>query len=102
VWSTAADLLRWNQGLEHDRLAISELVQTPGRLDDDTPLDYAWAVDVREHAGRRIYRHGGRWAGLCTQLVRVAGRDSGFVILALDDDEERTAALATALLDATA
>ena len=101
VWSTAADLLCWNQALEHDSLGVSDLVQTPGRLDDGTPLDYAWALDVREHAGRRIYRHGGRWAGLCAQLIRVAGQDSGFVILALDDDEDRTATLATALLDVT-
>ena len=101
VWSSAADLLRWNRALHHDSLGVTDLVQTPGRLDDGTPLGYAWAVDVREHAGRRIYRHGGRWAGLCTQLVRVAGRDSGFVILALDNDEDRTAALVTALLDVT-
>ena len=98
-WSTASDLLRWNQALERDELGVSALLQTPGHLDDGTRLGYAWAVDVREHAGRRLYRHGGRWAGLSAQLVRLAGRDSGFVILALDDDEDRTATLATALIE---
>jgi hypothetical protein len=51
------------------------------------------------HAGSRIYRHGGRWAGLSAQLVRVAGRRSGFVILALDDDEDHTAGLAGAMIE---
>lgn len=99
VWSTAADLLRWNQALERDELGVSALLQTPGHLDDGTRLDYAWGLDVREHAGRRIYRHGGRWAGLSAQLVRLADQGSGFVIIALDDDEDRTATLAGAMIE---
>jgi CubicO group peptidase (beta-lactamase class C family) len=98
VWSTTPDLIRWNHALERDELGVSGLLQTPGRLDDGTQIDYAWALDVREHAGRRIYRHGGRWAGLSTQLVRLAGRRSSFVIIALDNDEDRTATLATAMI----
>lgn len=99
VWSTAPDLLRWNDALDRDDLGVSALLQTPGHLDDGTPLSYAWALDVRTHAGARIYRHGGRWAGLSSQLVRIAGRPTGFVIIALDADEDRTAALTTAVLE---
>lgn len=99
VWSTAPDLLRWNDALERDELGVSARLQTPGHLDDGTRLDYAWAIDVRTHAGRRIYRHGGLWAGLSSQLVRIAGRRTGFVIIALDDDEARTVRLADALIE---
>ena len=99
LWSTAGDLLRWNLALDRDELGVSALMQTPGRLDDGTPLDYAWDLGVREHAGRPVYRHGGRWAGLTAQLVRVAGDGTGVVVLALDDDDDRTSALADALLD---
>lgn len=99
VWSTAPDLMRWNQALERDELGVSTLLQTPGRLDDGTRLDYAWGLGVRTHAGCRIYRHGGRWAGLSAQLVRIADRRSSFVIIALDDDEDRTANLADAMID---
>ena len=99
AWSTAPDLLRWNEALEHDELGVSPLLQTPGHLDDGTPLDYAWGLGVRTHAGCRIYRHGGRWAGLSAQLVRIADRRSSIVIVALDADEGRTAALTTALID---
>ena len=97
LWSTAEDLLRWNLALDRDALGVSALVQTPGRLDDGTPLDYAWGVGVREHGGRRVHRHGGRWAGLCAQLVRLDA-EGGLVVLALDDDEDRTTALTDALL----
>ena len=97
LWSSAADLLRWNLALDRDALGVSALVQTPGHLDDGTSLDYAWGVGVREHRGRRVHRHGGRWAGLCGQLVRLDGQ-GGLVVLALDDDEDRTTALADALL----
>ncbi len=79
--------------------AISALLHTPGRLDDGTLLDYAWALDVRTHAGFRVYRHGGRWAGLSTQLVRIADQRCGFVIIALDADEDRTGRLASALIE---
>jgi CubicO group peptidase (beta-lactamase class C family) len=99
VWSTAEELVRWNQALERDELGVSTLLQTPGHLDDGTQLDYAWALGVREHAGRRIYRHGGRWAGLSAQLIRLADRRSSFVIIALDDDEDRTVTLANAMIE---
>jgi len=99
VWSTAPDLLRWNQALEDDDLGVSTLLHTPGRLDDGTELDYAWALGVRTHAGCRIYRHGGLWAGVTTQLVRCPDPSFSFVILALDVDEERTAGLADAMID---
>lgn len=97
LWSSAADLLRWNLALDRDALGVSGLVQAPGHLDDGTALDYAWGVGVREHAGLPVYRHGGRWAGLCAQLVRVPGH-GGLVVLALDDDEDRAASLADVLL----
>jgi CubicO group peptidase (beta-lactamase class C family) len=99
VWSTAADLLRWNRALDRDQLGVTATLQTPGRLDDGTELDYAWALDVREYAGCRVYRHGGLWAGLSVQLVRVADRRTGLVVLALDHDEDRTRRLADALIE---
>src|SRR5690348_3823289 len=64
VWSTAYDLMRWNEALDRDELGVSTLLQTPGQLDDGTSLDYAWALGVRTHASRPIYRHGGGWPGL--------------------------------------
>jgi hypothetical protein len=91
--------MRWNEALDRDELGVSALLQTPGSLDDGTLLDYAWALGVRTDAGRRIYRHGGSWPGVSAQLVRIGDRRSGFVILALDDDIDRTVTLAAAMID---
>ena len=99
VWASATDLLRWNQALNDDELGISTLLQTPGRLNNGTPIDYAWGLGVRSHAGHPIYRHGGGWPGLQAQLIRIPDLRSSLVILTLADDTTRPADLAGALLD---
>jgi CubicO group peptidase (beta-lactamase class C family) len=99
VWSTASDLLRWGQALERDELGVSALLHTPGHLDEGTELDYAWAIGVRTHAGSQIYRHGGLWAGVTTQLVHIPDQKASLVILALDIDEQRAAGLADATIN---
>ncbi|WP_432523223.1 serine hydrolase domain-containing protein [Kineococcus sp. SYSU DK006] len=99
LWSTAADLLRWNEALLGDELGISDLLHEPGRLEDGTPLDYAWGTGVRTRGGHLVHRHGGLWAGVSAQLLRSPGTRRSAVVLALDHDEDRTTALADALLD---
>ena len=99
VWSTARDLLRWSQALNADELGISPLMQTPGGLDDGTPVGYAWGMGVRSHAGYRVYRHGGGWPGLRALLARVPDLNQSLVIIALADDSERRTGLAASMLD---
>ena len=99
LWSTAADLLRWNEALHRDELGISDLLHRPGHLGDGAPLDYAWGIGVRSRGGHLVHRHGGLWAGVSAQLVRTPQTRGGAVVLALDHDEERTTALADALID---
>jgi CubicO group peptidase (beta-lactamase class C family) len=99
IWSTAEDLLRWCAGLDDDRLGITGLVQTPGRLDDGTELDYAWGMGVRRHGALTVYRHGGAYADVRTMLMRVPERDLDLAILSLADRSERRTVLADALLD---
>jgi CubicO group peptidase (beta-lactamase class C family) len=99
VWSTARDLLRWNRSLLADDLGVSDLIHTPGRLEDGTPLDYAWGVGVRSHDGHRLYRHGGSWPGVTAQLVGIPEKDASLVVVALDDDGERAANLANIMID---
>jgi CubicO group peptidase (beta-lactamase class C family) len=99
VWSTAEDLLRWGQALNADRLGICGLLQTPGRLNDGTLLDYAWGMGVRSHAGHQVYRHGGGWPGVRALLARVPDLGLSLVTLALADNTERRVPLADGLLD---
>ncbi|MEO3884374.1 serine hydrolase domain-containing protein [Nonomuraea sp. B5E05] len=99
VWTTLSDLLRWGQALNADALGISELMQTPGRLDDGTPIGYGWGIGVRSHAGHRVYRHGGGWTGLRALHARVPGLDVSAALLAIDDHAERRVPLMGSLLD---
>ena len=100
MWSTAADLLRWADALDTDRLGVTRLVQSAGALDDGTPLDYAWGVGVRSHRGRPAYRHGGAYGDVRTMLVRVPETGPDLVVLALGDRTERLATLTDRLLAA--
>ncbi|WP_433434974.1 serine hydrolase domain-containing protein [Nonomuraea sp. CA-141351] len=99
VWTTAGDLLQWSQALNADELGISTLMQTPGCLDDGTPIDYAWGIGVRSHAGHRVYRHGGGWPGLRALLARIPDLDLSVVLIAIADHTERRVDLLDSLLD---
>jgi CubicO group peptidase (beta-lactamase class C family) len=100
LWSTARDLLRWNRSQLSDDLGVAALTHTAGRMDDGTPLDYAWGIGVRSHDGHQLYRHGGSWPGSTAQLVFIPDLDASLVIVALDDDSDRAAKLANAMIDA--
>jgi CubicO group peptidase (beta-lactamase class C family) len=100
VWTTATDLMRWNQALDTDELGISALLHAPGKLDDGTLLDYAWGLGIRTRAGHRIYRHGGGWPGLRAQLIRIPDQRSGLTVIAFTNDTDQTIMLADTLLDA--
>jgi CubicO group peptidase (beta-lactamase class C family) len=99
VWTTAHDLVRWSQALNADELGISDLLQTPGRLEDGTPIDYAWGLGVRTHAGHRVFRHGGGWPGLRARHARLPGLGVSLVLIAVADDSERLGDLLSGLLD---
>ncbi|GIM96659.1 serine hydrolase domain-containing protein [Paractinoplanes toevensis] len=99
IWTTATDLMSWNQALDADELGISDLLHTASTLDDGTTLDYAWGLGIRTYARHRIYRHGGGWPGLRAQLIRIPDQRSGLTVIALTNDTDRTASLANALLD---
>jgi CubicO group peptidase (beta-lactamase class C family) len=99
LWTTATDLMRWNQALDADELGISHLLHTAGTLDDGTTLDYAWGLGIRTHAGHRIYRHGGGWPGLRAQLIRIPDQRSGLTVIALTNDTDQTTMVANTLLD---
>jgi CubicO group peptidase (beta-lactamase class C family) len=98
MWSTAADLLGWCAGLNDDRLGITALIQTPGRLDDGTELDYAWGMRALRVGDQSVYWHSGSHADVRTKLARVPERGFDLVILALADQTERSAPLTEALV----
>lgn len=100
LWTSVRDLLLWNAGLLSDALGVSHTLHTPGRLDDGTPLDYAWGVGILRASGGSVQSHGGSWEGATAKLVRLPDRGAGFAALALDSSVERMVALSSALQEA--
>ncbi|MDI1465694.1 serine hydrolase domain-containing protein [Catellatospora sp. KI3] len=99
MWSTVADLLRWNRGIGADQLGTAQMLHTPGRLGDGTSVPYAMGVGLRTHRGRMLHSHGGAWPGVTAKLVRIAGTRRGLAVLALADGVDRMVALTDALTE---
>ena len=82
LWTTASDLLRWNDALLADELGVSATMHAPGALDDGTPLDYAWGVRVFKESGQTVHSHGGDWGEATAKLVRLPDLGASFALLA--------------------
>ncbi|MDE0740428.1 MAG: serine hydrolase [Planctomycetota bacterium] len=73
VYSTAGNLLKWDQALYQTKLipaaAVDEMF-TPGRLSSgkDTGYGYGWGIGNR--AGKKVVNHGGGWVGFRTWIDR--------------------------------
>ncbi len=73
VFSTVADLLRWDQALYTDRLvshAALDEAFTSGVLNDGSTFGYGFGWGVDSHRGHRRISHGGAWVGFRTVIVR--------------------------------
>jgi CubicO group peptidase (beta-lactamase class C family) len=93
VLSCVGDLLRWDRNFYDNRLGqggpeLIEKMQTPGRLNDETTIDYACGLRVGEHRGLRMISHGGAWAGYRAELVRFPDQQLSVVCLANRSDAD--------------
>ena len=88
LWTTAGDLLRWLAALNNERLGeqLTRLVRTPGRLDDGTPLPYAWGVTCRPGPTGTSYTHGGDWHGWAAETVRDPEARSAIAVMTIGRD----------------
>jgi CubicO group peptidase (beta-lactamase class C family) len=71
IYSSVADLYKWDQGLRKSRLVKRDTLQmafTPGaQVDDDTGYGFGWFVETRR--GLKTVSHSGNTIG-CTQFIR--------------------------------
>jgi CubicO group peptidase (beta-lactamase class C family) len=89
LWTTAADLARWNANLDDDALTegwLPERLTTRGRLNDRTEIHYAWGVSVRTHRGLGIVSHGGSFPGWSAKMIRFPDRRTTVIVLANDEE----------------
>ena len=97
LWTSVSDLLRWNGGVLDDAFGITARMHTPGRLDDGTPIDYAWGVRVYETSGESVHSHGGDYGNATATLVRLPVDSSSFAALAGDGNVDRMILLTDAM-----
>ncbi len=88
LWTCAADLATWLEAINEDRLGadLTGLVQSPGRLEDGTVLDYAWGIGPRPGPAGTSYLHGGESPGWCAMTVRCPTTATAVAILAATED----------------
>jgi CubicO group peptidase (beta-lactamase class C family) len=71
--TTVGDLLLWNENLDTPRVggeALVDQLQTRGRLNDGSEIEYAQGLVVTTYRGVREVSHGGSTAGYQTFLAR--------------------------------
>ncbi len=89
LWTTTADLARWDANFDDDRLTggwLPDRLTRAGSLSDGTPLHYAMGVSVRTHRGLPIVSHGGSFPGWESKIVRFPTARTTFICLGNTDD----------------
>jgi CubicO group peptidase (beta-lactamase class C family) len=84
VQTSIADLLKWDANFYAPTVGGRSLVQalqTPGRLANGTPTEYALGLFVGAYRGLPTVRHGGSWAGYRAELLRFPSEKTSVMVL---------------------
>jgi CubicO group peptidase (beta-lactamase class C family) len=75
VYTTIEDFLLWDRNFYDNKLGkggaeLIELTTTPGDLDTDEPMTYAFGLDIDTYRGLPVVAHGGAFVGFRTDTLR--------------------------------
>lgn len=73
VQTTVEDLARWDANFTSAAVggrALLDQMQTPGKLSNGTPLQYAFGLSVDTYRGLPRVSHGGAWGGFRAMTMR--------------------------------
>lgn len=82
--TTVGDLLRWNDALSAHRVGdpdVSALLETPGKLRDGSPIEYAGGLVVHAERGVQEIFHDGATAGYRASLARYPAHEVSVAVL---------------------
>lgn len=85
LYSTVADLARWDQNFYDPQVGgrqLLETISTPGKLNNDTVLDYAFGLVHGAYNGLKTVSHGGLFQGFRTVLLRFPDARFSVILLA--------------------
>ncbi len=101
LWSTASDLCKWNTAMNERTFGLSVHLsaESPGVLNNGTPLDYAWGVRRIVENKSCYFSHGGTWPGISSKMMRSVERGTSVVILTSSEDAVTITRAARHILD---
>jgi CubicO group peptidase (beta-lactamase class C family) len=103
VQSSIEEMALWATNLDTgDRVGgrpLVDLLHTPGKLADGTPIPYGLGLFFGTHRGLKLVEHGGAWAGYRANLMRVPERRIAVITLC-NISSATTGRLSLAALDA--
>lgn len=75
VYTTIEDFLHWDRNFYDNKLGaggpeLIEQITTPGQLNQDEPMTYAFGLDVDDYRGLPIVAHSGGFVGFRTDTIR--------------------------------
>lgn len=70
LYSSVADLYRWDQSFYDDRLGIARQMLRRGVLTDGDTIEYAFGLNVGTWRGLPTVEHGGSFMGYRTEILR--------------------------------
>jgi CubicO group peptidase (beta-lactamase class C family) len=86
LYTTVEDLAKWDSNFYHNKLgygtqSLIDRTLVPGRLNDDTTLDYAFGLRLEEFQVMKTVEHGGSLAGYRAYLMRIPEIKTSVIIL---------------------
>jgi D-alanyl-D-alanine carboxypeptidase len=100
IWSTAADLARWNLALMRPGFlspASRAVLFGERMLRDGSPTGYAGGLGINRAGGRTIYQHGGATSGFAASSAFVP-EDTAAVVVLVNCDQSVSAAVPITLV----
>lgn len=75
VFTTVEDLCLWDRNFYQNRLGgygqdLIKEITTPGTLNSDESLDYAFGLVLGQYRGLQTVSHGGSWMGYRSEMLR--------------------------------
>ena len=85
VFTTVEDFLLWDRNFYDNKLGsggdeLIQLVTTPGQLNSDEEMTYAFGLGVEEHRGLHMIEHGGAFVGFRTDTIRFPEQQLSVVV----------------------
>lgn len=85
IYSSVADLMKWDQALYHSRLVSQRTLRaafTPHTPTDKPGRSYGYGWYLTEYRGLKVIYHSGETVGFRTRLVRIPEKHFSVIILA--------------------